>query len=501
MEKTNTIDLGLEAAAVQVVDLSKELLVLRLAWGKLKAAVADAAAPIAAVLVPALQDAVFWSIRLVKSVGQVIGALFGIQTAQDAVENSVTSTARAVKRSLAAFDQLNRLDAPDSSTCTVTEAVPLQQSSLSPRLQATVDKILALVEPLKSIDLTPLRWALARLGEAFGALGSQVWDAMQWIWQELLVPFVTWVIEKFLPVFLQSLQAGIELLTTVLGPLGDGFTRLWQAIKPVAAFVGDTVLVVFDQLRRLFVNLTDTVTEKSDRLTGIFTNIGQVISHLWQAAEPALTQLRTRWAKSFEDMGEKASAAAGFIIDSLFAVTEFLAGAFTGDWDRAWQGLSDGLKGSVNSVIGFLNALLSGVAGAINGVVRAVNKLSFTVPQWVPGLGGQTLGFSLRTVTTPQIPYLAQGAVLPANRPFLAVVGDQRHGTNVEAPLATIQEAVALVMGEQLSAMMAGFDATVNEIRHLHSTVSAIEVGDAVIGKAARRYAQKMAVLTGEKYL
>ena len=63
-----------------------------------------------------------------------------------------------------------------------------------------------------------------------------------------------------------------------------------------------------------------------------------------------------------------------------------------------------------------------------------------------PEFGGKTFGFSLKTVTAPAIPYLAKGAVLPANKPFMAVVGDQRHGTNVEAPLTTIQEAVAVVL-------------------------------------------------------
>ena len=93
--------------------------------------------------------------------------------------------------------------------------------------------------------------------------------------------------------------------------------------------------------------------------------------------------------------------------------------------------------------------------------------------------------------------YLARGAVLPANRPFLAMVGAQSHGTNVEAPLATIQEAVALVMNDQLDAMMAGFDATVEQLRQLRQTVGAIEVGDTVIGRAAERYNRKMAVVRG----
>ena len=144
--------------------------------------------------------------------------------------------------------------------------------------------------------------------------------------------------------------------------------------------------------------------------------------------------------------------------------------------------------------------LLTGLAAAVNSVVTAINKLQFTLPQWVPDVGGKTFGFDLKPVSAPQIPYLARGAVLPANKPFLAMVGDQRHGTNIEAPLETIQQAVAVVLNEQLSALMSGFDATVSELRQLRHTVSGIEVGDTVIGKAAARYQQKMAVIAGRPY-
>ena len=97
----------------------------------------------------------------------------------------------------------------------------------------------------------------------------------------------------------------------------------------------------------------------------------------------------------------------------------------------------------------------------------------------------------------PQIPYLAKGAVLPANKPFLAVVGDQKHGTNIEAPLTTIQEAVGLVMGDHIAAMMAGFEALLKEQQATRRTIEGIEIGDAVIGRAAERYGRKMAVVRG----
>ena len=126
-----------------------------------------------------------------------------------------------------------------------------------------------------------------------------------------------------------------------------------------------------------------------------------------------------------------------------------------------------------------------------------MNRLKFTIPDWVPGLGGETFGFNIKTLTAPQIPLLAQGAVLPPNKPFLAMVGDQKHGTNIEAPLSTIQEAVAAVMGEQVTAMMAGFEALVEENRLLRQVVENIELGDTTIGQSANRYLQKMAIVRG----
>ena len=156
--------------------------------------------------------------------------------------------------------------------------------------------------------------------------------------------------------------------------------------------------------------------------------------------------------------------------------------------------LSAGVRGLVNTVIGCLNGMLGGVQGAVNAVVRAMNSLRFTVPSWVPVVGGSTMGFSLKSVSLPKIPYLAQGAVLPANQPFLAMVGDQRHGTNIEAPLATIQEAVALVLEEQLEGMLSGFQAVVDAIREKDTTL--LLDGEAVY-RASDRYARKLAVMRG----
>ena len=62
------------------------------------------------------------------------------------------------------------------------------------------------------------------------------------------------------------------------------------------------------------------------------------------------------------------------------------------------------------------------------------------MPDWVPGIGGKKFGFSIDPIS---IPRLARGAVIPPNREFLAVLGDQKSGTNIEAPADLIRQIVA----------------------------------------------------------
>jgi hypothetical protein len=148
----------------------------------------------------------------------------------------------------------------------------------------------------------------------------------------------------------------------------------------------------------------------------------------------------------------------------------------------------------MNGIIGFINRMLSAIASGITTAINALNRLSITVPSWVPGIGGSRWGFNLSTVSAPQIPYLAQGAVIPPNKEFMAVLGDQKHGTNIEAPLSTIQEAVATVMDDQLDALMAGFEAVVAAINNKDMTVA---IGDKEIGLAANRFNRRQAIVRG----
>ena len=79
----------------------------------------------------------------------------------------------------------------------------------------------------------------------------------------------------------------------------------------------------------------------------------------------------------------------------------------------------------------------------------------------------------------------------------MAVLGDQRHGTNIEAPLATIQEAFRAEVGNMVGGMMAGFEASVAVQQQILEAIMGIEIGDTTIGEAAGRYATQQNLIRG----
>ena len=114
---------------------------------------------------------------------------------------------------------------------------------------------------------------------------------------------------------------------------------------------------------------------------------------------------------------------------------------------NAFEAVGRMIKTPINSIIGIINGLIRGVVSGINLILQAFNKLNINIPSWVPGIGGRKLAFNFGQITAPQIPYLAQGAVIPPNAPFMAVLGDQKHGNNIETPEALMRKVVREEVG------------------------------------------------------
>lgn len=93
--------------------------------------------------------------------------------------------------------------------------------------------------------------------------------------------------------------------------------------------------------------------------------------------------------------------------------------------------------------------MANGVIKGINFIIRALNNLSFDIPDWVPELGGSSFGFDIKELSKVEIPKLASGAVIRGGNPFLAVLGDQPRGqTNIETPLPTMVNAFKQAISE-----------------------------------------------------
>ena len=130
-------------------------------------------------------------------------------------------------------------------------------------------------------------------------------------------------------------------------------------------------------------------------------------------------------------------------------LAEFIGSVFTGDMDAAFNGLTKIVKGCANTVLSIVNAIISVATKALNWIISKLNSISFDIPDWVPGVGGKTFGVNIPMIPDYKIPALAQGAVIPPNREFLAVLGDQRSGNNYEVPDAKLRQ----LLREELSAL------------------------------------------------
>lgn len=114
------------------------------------------------------------------------------------------------------------------------------------------------------------------------------------------------------------------------------------------------------------------------------------------------------------------------IMEIFTGVIDFIRGVFTGDWERAWQGVQTIFKGIFDGLVAIAKAPINGIIGllnmainAINELINGLNSLSFDVPEWVPFLGGKSWGFNLPNL--PNIPYLAKGGTVLSGS---AIVGE-----------------------------------------------------------------------------
>lgn len=300
-----------------------------------------------------------------------------------------------------------------------------------------------------SLDLSGLKESFAGLGEAALPVLQQIGGLLSDIYQGVILPLTGWSITTLLPAIGELLKSVLGFIRSALEPLINGVKSLFEAASPIVDWIKDTVVEIIGDFSDAFDDLAALFEEKGPEIEEIFSGIGEIIAAVWKIVGPILNVAKELVRKVFGFINQYVIAVIGTVIDVLLGLVNFIAGVFTGDWSRAWQGLKQivdgwwkGFKKVLNVIIGGINGLVSGVVKGLNYLIRALNKLSFDIPSWVPALGGKHFGLNIKEITAPKIPLLATGAVIPPNAPFTAILGDQRHGNNIETPEALLRQVV-----------------------------------------------------------
>ena len=552
------------------------------ALGKLKGAAATAAAGLASALSPAIIGLLNFLTSLINGFLRLLSLLTGKsissmkQTAKgiNAVGSAAGSTSKQAdkaKRSLAGFDEIERLDAKTGSN----GGANYNFDHIASPLGGITDKLKNFWSTFQTL-LAPSVAAWSAAWEQIRNAASAVWPEVQQaalaFWNEGLSPLLTYLSSTFAPgvinafseafapivggvastaiyvladLFTWACGIGTDAINGVLIPALDLLLQIWQDLMSGIKTAWDTYgQPLMDGVILAFQNLEDLATLLWEAIVKpILQNLISVLQQLWSShlkplwddilllvasvanclldlwnnllapvAKWIIATFGPAFAEVFNAIADVVGVAVGAIADAidlavvvLRGLTDFLSAVFRGNWDAAWQAIgntvstvwdkmTNAIKTAVNGIIGFINRMISAVVTGINAVINALNGLSFDLPDI---FGGGHVGFHISTLTAPQIPYLAQGAVIPANREFLAVLGDQSHGTNVEAPLDTIKQAVAEVMEDLQAGQMAGFEAVVAVLREILSAVYGIELTDEDVGRAVQRWQRKQAIATG----
>ena len=418
---------------------------------------------------------------IAKTIAEVFAKTFGTQTAQDLTGNLIGIFASLGGLAVEIFARYERdkmylawqpwIDNKDKLVEAINETIaPIQQLAqvIEDFLNDTSDKIIAFydesvkpfIDDIESgcasilatlLDLynsyvVPIidEWGtrledlingpLTDFVDKFLDVCAKIIDALQQIWNNVLVPLINWILQNVIPLLAPVVQwlgdaaidllgAAVEMANGILDMLGGLIDFL------VGVFTGDW--------KKAFSGAGQIAQGFADACGAVIEWIGDYILTPFMSLVKKLFSVD--WVKYFGVAGIAPQVLCD-LIKSIFKIMKnvfigimnFIKYAFTGDWRNAWQsvknifssimsGIGDVVRAPINGIISMVNQAI----GAINNLIRGVNR--------IPHVNIPTIG---------RIPHLASGAVIPPNQEFLAMLGDQKSGNNIEAPEGLIRKIV-----------------------------------------------------------
>lgn len=356
-----------------------------------------------------------------------------------------------------------------------------------------------------NLDFYPLLESISNLTATFAPILESVGNVLEWIYKNIVLPMLTWIIETGIPTVINlvsDLAGFFADHQSIIEAFGAALIGAFAATKiaELASSIGGSISTIMLYGKGLIALMTGSggviggikAIATALGTGGIFAvaigaaiavgvllykNWGTICKWAKKVKEIAInsfsalsdwlgTVFSTDWTKQFGIFGNILNAFFKNVknivksVKKIFSgLIETVTGVFTGDWKKAWEGvkeifsgiwegLSTIVKNPLNMIIAGFNAIL----GIINGLISQINSIKFkvTIPPWFPAVGGRSWGFDgfgIPNIGT--IPYLAKGAVIPPRSEFLAVLGDQKQGNNIEAPEGLIRQIIRDELGNQ----------------------------------------------------
>lgn len=421
------------------------------AMAQLKGALLTLAQPLVQVLVPAFTLLVRVIAAVVTQIARLVAAISGKSLssaaasakALNAQTKALKGTGKAAKdagKSLASFDEINQLSSSSSGGGGGASADSIApdfsfMDEVDGRLKKIADAVLLIGVGLAAWKLSSLLpGTLGTVAEKLAGIALTVgglillWDGLSDAWNN----GVDWA--NLIEILGGAATAALGLYLT-FGKLGAG----------IGLIVAGSAMVVtaFREIDQNGLNLKNTLLMIAGIVStglGFWFLTGNVFPLVVAGIAAILFAITTLAGNGEQLIGNLKQTFSGLVT--------FLDGLINLDIDKMLSGLKGMVSGALNTVLTIVGSVINLIIRGLNWLIEKINSISFDMPDWVPGVGGKSWGPNIPLVKEWQIPQLAQGAVIPPNREFLAVLGDQRSGTNIETPLATMVQAFKQALAE-----------------------------------------------------
>lgn len=275
---------------------------------------------------------------------------------------------------------------------------------------------------------------LFNTNEEFRNKAMEVWNSLVNLFNETIIPAFN------------TIKAAVM---SALNTVWKLWQQLWEKLEPFVTKILTWLMNFWNNtLKGIIENVVNFITKLIQGWTELYNNviapiISALVDVLWPVVERVLNAIWSTISGVFDAIGGVIKAITG-ILDGLIT---FITGVFTGDWEKAWQGISDIFKNIVEGLWSIIKTPLNWIIDGINGLISGINGIK--IPDWVPGVGGKSLSI-------PKIPRLAKGGIV--DQATLAMVGE---GKSAEA-IIPLDRTLTRYMSEALKDAGANNNITVN---------------------------------------